>query len=284
MSTLTLVELVATHSPVTQFIWIAFAIVHAIFFGLLILPRCARFCCSEITRTRIRDATALFYATTSIVLIALLGVDQGPASFTATKSEACNLLVATGLYILHGSWAWACLLRHVSAPTSLRLRWQQARGRQLMDATGIEMSTYRSALAAPAPALLAVPRVDEELGSLGDVYVAAIRAGQSEQVRHVSTISIFFGPSQQAGQGGEAAAPPNQPLDYGDAARDALYRVHGGPGGRARCFGEWRIGGLSIEEKEKLWNCAVTYANVILTVQLAAFGGFSYMDVLRAVG
>jgi hypothetical protein len=198
MSQLTLVELVPTLSPVTLFIWIAFAVVHAFFFGLLLLPRCAFMSCSPITRTRIRDATALSYAISSIVLIALLGVDQGPARFTATKPEAWNLLVATGLYLLHGSWAWACLLRHVSAPTDLRLHGQQTRGRRPMETTRMEVSAYRSGLAAPAPALLAVPRVDEELGPLGNVYVAAIRAGQSEQVRHVGTMGSFFGPGQQA--------------------------------------------------------------------------------------
>jgi hypothetical protein len=49
-------------------------------------------------------------------------------------------------------------------------------------------------MAAPAPALVAVPSVDDDLGPLGDVDVAAIRAGQSEQVRHVDTMSGFSCP------------------------------------------------------------------------------------------
>jgi hypothetical protein len=50
---------------------------------------------------------------------------------------------------------------------------------------------------------------------------------------------------------------PNATLDYRDAARDALYRAHGGAGGHARCCGAWHVGGLAIEDKEELWNRAV---------------------------
>lgn len=133
------------------------------------------------------------------------------------------------------------------------------------------MSTYRRGLAASSPALLVVPRVDEELDPLGDVHVAAIRAGQSEQVHDVGTISAIFGPSLQVSQGGETAGDPNPPLVYGDAAANALYHAHGCLGGGAHCFGVWRVDGLATEDKEKPWNWAVGYANAILAIQLAVF-------------
>ena len=58
------------------------------------------------TQTRIRDATALFYTISSIILIALLGVKQDLSKLTVTNSEAWNLLVVAALYSLHGRWAW----------------------------------------------------------------------------------------------------------------------------------------------------------------------------------
>jgi hypothetical protein len=94
----------------------------------------------------------------------------------------------------------------------------------------------------------------------------------------------LFGPSQQAPQIEEAAGEPNAPLDYGDAARDAQYRAHGGVSGRGRYGGVWQVGGLAIEDKEKLWNWAVAYTAVTLTIQFATFAFLSYTDVLRAVG
>jgi len=290
MSSVGIVELVesgallGSSNNVVAAIWIVFGSIHVVLFAVLIVPRWACIPCSVETRTRIRDTTATIHAILSIVVISLLGLDQGPAKFTSTKTEAWNLLVATGLYLVHGCWAWACLFRHVSAPTNLRVRWQHTRGRHLMDTTRKEMSRYRSGLAAPAPAVLAVPRVDEELGPLGDVYVAAIRAGKSEQVRDVGGLSAFFGPSPGAPPVAEADGRPVTPQGYGDAARDALYRAQGGAGGHARCCGMWHVGGLSIEDKEKLWNWALVYTALAMTIEFAAFGFLSYADVLRAVG
>jgi len=105
MSRLRLVEVeefVDTYNGILLVTWITYCCIHVLLFCVLVLPRCSCIHCTDKTRTRIRDATALWVAMSSILLIALLGIDQGFAKFTRTSDDAWHLLVASGLYHCHG--------------------------------------------------------------------------------------------------------------------------------------------------------------------------------------
>jgi len=165
-----------------------------------------------------------------------------------------------------------------------------------MNITQTEMPLLTSGLAAPEPAFVRIPRADEELGPLGDAYVVAIWAGQSEQVSHVGAMNEVFGPTPEAAQGGQAGGhtglqvvaradgQPNIPLDYGAVARGAHYLAHGGVGGRARFCGIWNVGGQARDNKGKLSNWAAFCAVGMVSLQFAAFTLVSYRDVVRTSG
>jgi hypothetical protein len=255
---------VGANSGVAVAIWSTWAAVNVVIMLLVLLPRCTRVC-SELVQTRTRLAVAVLYAASSVSLVLLLGIDKGPARYTVVREDCWHLLVAIGIYLGHGFWAWTCILRHFCATTKLFIRWRQLRGRQLMRTVQTELATFQAPGAAP-PAVVPAPPV-EAIGPLGVAYVKAIRAGHADAVRDIGFLGPFFGPTAKN------PAPPH----IVEATQDGLYQAHGGDSSG------W-TGGFAIEEQDKLFNLAVGLMVAVQTLQCTFFGSLAYADVVRAVG
>jgi hypothetical protein len=259
---------VGANSTAAIAIWSTWAAVNAMMILLLLVPRCTRLF-SDRVRTLIRLGVAWFYAVSSITLVVLLGLDNGPARYTVVKEDCWNLLIAIGLYLGHGFWAWTCILRTICAHTKVFLRWRQIRGRKMMKTVQTELATVQAhaqALAAAPPAVVPAPPIDA-VGPLGSAYVQAIRAGHADAVRDIGFMGTFFGPT---------AANPALPPHIVEAAQDGLYHAQGGESG-------W-VGGLSIEEQDKLFNVALGLMVAVQTLHCTFFGFLAYADVVRAIG
>jgi hypothetical protein len=94
-------------------LWSCFVAINVIILAMVLLPKCT--CPTRRVGIILRNVAAIVYVTSSVTLVALLGVDEGPASYTTSKQDCWNLLVAIGLYMCHGFWAWPCLLKYVAS-------------------------------------------------------------------------------------------------------------------------------------------------------------------------
>jgi hypothetical protein len=164
-------------------LWSCFVAINVIVLAMVLLPKCT--CPTRRVGIILRNIAAIVYVTSSVTLVALLGVDEGPASYTTSKQDCWNLLVAIGLYMCHGFWAWPCLLKYVASPTKMKVRWRYLRGRQIQHTVQTELEAFHAAPPPPAhQPVIPAPAVvgASDLGPLANAYVQAIRAGKADEI------------------------------------------------------------------------------------------------------
>jgi hypothetical protein len=263
-------------------LWTCFIVINLIFLLMWVFAKCACKKASPRVAIILRNLAAAFYVVSSIILVAFLGVDEGPAHYTTSKQDCWNLLVAIGLYMCNGFWAWICLLKYVATSTKIKVRWRNMRGRQMLHTVQTELEAFHAAAPPPVQpqALIPAPAVDgaDNIGPLGKAYIQAIRAGKADEISGLGAMGTFLGPNQLL-----AHAPPTT-TGFVAAVQDGLYQAQGGGNDDdvRKGSGFWNTGGLALDDQEKLWNWAVALMAVCQTIHYGVFAYLSYLDVMRA--
>jgi hypothetical protein len=255
-------------------LWSCFVAINVIILAMALLPKCT--CPARRVGIILRNVSAIVYVTSSVTLVALLGVDEGPASYTTSKQDCWNLLVAIGLYMCHGFWAWPCLLKYVASPTKMKVRWRYLRDRQIQHTVQTELEAFHAAPPLPAyqpvfPAPAVVGASD--LGPVANAYVQAIRAGKADEVAELGGM----GPSRLL------VHAPATSTGFVPAIQNGMYQAQGGAeNSTGTCTRILKSGDLATEDQEKLWNWALAFMAVFQAVHYGAFAYLSYIYVLRA--
>jgi hypothetical protein len=254
-------------------VWSLLGGAYLLYFSLLFGPRFCCKCGSPHGWTITHNILALVYVITSITLIITTGVDSGLAKFTKTKQDSWHLLIASGLYLLHGFWAWSRLLKYIMVPSKLLKRWRQTRGRQIMDTVRVELQAYHAnpQPVMPPPAVIPAPIHDgNDRGPIGNACTQAIRVGQVDAIKTLGILPTFIGPDVTLAHG-------QQDPGFVASMQDALYRAQGGDADQ----GIFGTGGLALEDQEKLWNWVLTLMGVAQATHFALYAFVSYIDVIR---
>jgi hypothetical protein len=167
------------------------------------------------------------------------------------------------LFQLYGVWAIFRLIRPLAAPTILRRRWRETRGRKMWGEIPLRITPPQQAAAGN---LVERP----QLGLVADSYIRMINAGKVDQLEplvpayHRPLLARVNPPPE-----GQEALTDQEAVDV----KRANFQAQGGD----------NPGSLMINNQKKKVGWALAATAMVMAVWCVAVGGVGYLDAYRAI-